>query len=52
MIFRVLLFPITIAAIVEKAKIPVYAVDSNGIIPMSKFEKEELRRIYDSPEDQ
>ncbi len=29
------------AAIVEKAKIPVYAVDSNGIIPMSKFEKEE-----------
>ena len=29
------------AAIVKKAKIPVYAVDSNGIIPMSKFEKEE-----------
>lgn len=29
------------AAIVEKAKIPVYAVDSNGIIPLSKFEKEE-----------
>ncbi len=29
------------AAIVEKAKIPVYAVDSNGIIPMSRFEKEE-----------
>ncbi len=28
------------AAIVEKAKIPVYAVDSNGIIPLSKFEKE------------
>jgi deoxyribodipyrimidine photo-lyase len=27
-------------AIVEKAEIPVYAVDSNGIIPMSKFEKE------------
>lgn len=27
--------------IVEKAKIPVYAVDSNGIIPMSRFEKEE-----------
>jgi len=25
----------------EKARIPVYAVDSNGIIPMSKFEKEE-----------
>ena len=29
------------AAIVEKATIPVYAVDSNGIIPMSRFEKEE-----------
>lgn len=29
------------AAIVEKAKIPVYAVDSNGIIPLSLFEKEE-----------
>lgn len=29
------------AAIVEKADIPVYAVDSNGIIPMSKFDKEE-----------
>ncbi len=29
------------AAIVRKAEIPVYAVDSNGIIPMSKFEKEE-----------
>lgn len=28
-------------AIVEKAKIPVYAVDSNGVIPLSKFEKEE-----------
>jgi deoxyribodipyrimidine photo-lyase len=28
------------AAIVEKAEIPVYAVDSNGIIPMSKFDKE------------
>ena len=28
------------AAIVEKAKIPVFQVDSNGIIPMSKFEKE------------
>ncbi len=25
----------------EKANIPVFAVDSNGIIPMSKFEKEE-----------
>ncbi len=29
------------AAIVRKAKIPVFAVDSNGVIPMSKFEKEE-----------
>lgn len=27
--------------IAEKANIPVYAVDSNGMIPMSKFEKEE-----------
>ncbi|MEZ5345833.1 MAG: deoxyribodipyrimidine photo-lyase [Pyrinomonadaceae bacterium] len=27
-------------AVTEKADIPVYAVDSNGIIPMSKFEKE------------
>ncbi len=25
----------------ERAQIPVYAVDSNGVIPMSKFEKEE-----------
>ena len=30
------------AAIVEKATIPVYAVDSNGVIPLSKFEKEEF----------
>lgn len=30
------------AAIVKKAEIPVYAVDSNGIIPLSKFEKEEF----------
>jgi deoxyribodipyrimidine photo-lyase len=29
------------AAIVRKAEIPVYAVDSNGVIPMSRFEKEE-----------
>ena len=28
-------------AIVEKAEIPVYVVDSNGVIPLSKFEKEE-----------
>jgi deoxyribodipyrimidine photo-lyase len=27
--------------IAEKAEIPVFAVDSNGIIPMSKFKKEE-----------
>jgi deoxyribodipyrimidine photo-lyase len=27
--------------IAERATIPVFAVDSNGIIPMSKFEKEE-----------
>jgi len=29
-------------AIVKKAQIPVYVVDSNGVIPMSKFEKEEF----------
>ncbi|MBS1796957.1 MAG: deoxyribodipyrimidine photo-lyase [Acidobacteria bacterium] len=29
------------AAIVRKAEIPVYAVDSNGVVPMSRFEKEE-----------
>jgi deoxyribodipyrimidine photo-lyase len=29
------------AAIVKKAEIPVYAVDSNGVIPMARFEKEE-----------
>ena len=27
--------------IAEKATVPVFAVDSNGVIPMSKFEKEE-----------
>jgi deoxyribodipyrimidine photo-lyase len=27
--------------VAERAETPVYAVDSNGIIPMSKFEKEE-----------
>lgn len=27
--------------VAERAEIPVYAVDSNGIIPMSKFDKEE-----------
>jgi len=29
-------------AIVRRAAIPVYAVDSNGVIPMSRFEKEEF----------
>lgn len=29
------------AAIARKARIPVYAVDSNGVIPLSRFEKEE-----------
>ena len=29
------------AAIARKASIPVYAVDSNGVIPLSRFEKEE-----------
>jgi deoxyribodipyrimidine photo-lyase len=29
------------AAIVERAKIPVFAVDSNGVVPLSRFEKEE-----------
>ena len=29
------------ARVAERAEIPVYAVDSNGIVPMSKFEKEE-----------
>jgi deoxyribodipyrimidine photo-lyase len=29
-------------AIVQKAEIPVYAVDSNGVVPLSKFEKEEF----------
>ncbi len=28
-------------AIAKKAEIPVFAVDSNGVIPMSRFEKEE-----------
>lgn len=28
-------------AIVKKAEIPVYAVDSNGVVPLSKFDKEE-----------
>ncbi len=29
-------------AIIKRAEIPVYAVDSNGVIPMSRFEKEEF----------
>jgi deoxyribodipyrimidine photo-lyase len=29
-------------AIVERAAVPVYIVDSNGVIPLSKFEKEEF----------
>ncbi|MBA4124530.1 MAG: hypothetical protein H0X72_18970 [Acidobacteria bacterium] len=29
-------------AMVRRAEIPVYAVDSNGVIPMSRFEKEEF----------
>jgi deoxyribodipyrimidine photo-lyase len=29
------------SVVAERAEIPVYAVDSNGIIPMAKFEKEE-----------
>ena len=29
-------------AIVKRAEIPVFAVDSNGVIPMSRFEKEEF----------
>jgi deoxyribodipyrimidine photo-lyase len=42
--------------IAERAGIPVYAVDSNGIVPMSKFEKEEyaaytirpkIRKLWD-----
>ncbi len=39
--FPCFIIPAHNAAIVEKAKIPVYAVDSNGIIPLSLFEKEE-----------
>lgn len=39
--FPCFIIPAHNKAIVEKAEIPVYAVDSNGVIPMSKFEKEE-----------
>ena len=35
----------------EKAKVPVFAVDSNGIIPMSRFEKRRVRRLHDQAED-
>lgn len=30
------------AAIVRKAEIPVYAVDSNGVVPLARFAKEEF----------
>jgi deoxyribodipyrimidine photo-lyase len=35
----------------ERADIPVHAVDSNGIIPMSKFDKEEYCRLYHQAQD-
>lgn len=38
--FSCFIIPDHNAAIVAKAKIPVFAVDSNGVIPLSKFEKE------------
>jgi len=40
--FPCFIIPAHNRAIVEKAQIPVYAVDSNGVIPLSKFEKEEF----------
>ena len=40
--FPCFIIPAHNKAIVEKAKIPVFQVDSNGVIPMSKFEKEEF----------
>lgn len=39
--FPCFIIPAHNAAIVQKAKIPVYAVDSNGVVPLSRFEKEE-----------
>lgn len=40
--FPCFIIPAHNRAIVEKASIPVYTVDSNGVIPLSKFEKEEF----------
>jgi deoxyribodipyrimidine photo-lyase len=39
--FPCFIIPAHNEAIVKKAEIPVYAVDSNGVVPLSKFEKEE-----------
>ncbi len=39
--FPCFIIPAHNAAIVKKAEIPVYAVDSNGVVPLSRFEKEE-----------
>ncbi len=39
--FPCFIIPLHNERIAEKANVPVYAVDANGIIPMSKFEKEE-----------
>jgi len=39
--FPCFIIPAHNEAIVRRAEIPVYAVDSNGVIPLSRFEKEE-----------
>lgn len=39
--FPCFIIPAHNAAIVKKAEIPVFAVDSNGIVPLSRFDKEE-----------
>jgi len=39
--FPCFIIPAHNKAITEKAEIPVFAVDSNGVIPLSRFEKEE-----------
>ena len=39
--FPCFIIPAHNAAIVRKAEIPVFAVDSNGVVPLSRFEKEE-----------
>lgn len=39
--FPCFIIPAHNAAIVRRAEIPVYAVDSNGVVPLSRFEKEE-----------